>query len=156
MISVGGHSSAYMVATVNPENWKITIMNNFRNIISVDLDYSPKRPIIKVLQWDKTIFWIIFSSIELVDINLVSEELSIQPLDSEVFWDFYWWQAVLQNWEVILYISPIWEIYTDAIIYGDYDFDETTNSVIYTFKTDKNSNNILWDVKVKIKNILED
>ena len=147
-----------LVATINPESWKITVMNDFVNSVSVDLDYSPKRPIIKVLEWEKTIFWIIFSSIELVDIELLSDEVSKEPLESTswLYWDFEWWRAILKDWEVIMYISPIWQIYTDAVIYGDYDFDTTTNSVIYTFKADKNWNNILWNVKVKIKNILED
>ena len=140
-----------MVATINPENWKIT---KLKNTIDIKLDYSSQRPIIKILEWNTTIFWIIYSSIELVGLNLVSSDLSVQPLDNELFWDFYWWQAVIKNWEVILYVSPIWQIYTDAAIYGDYDFDSATNSVVYSFRASPNWNN-LWNVKVRIKNLLE-
>ena len=119
------------------------------------MDYSPKRPIIKVLEWEKVIFWIIFSSLEFVDLEINSNELTVQDLDNEIYWKFYWWDAVLKGNDVLLYISPTGDIYTDATIYWDYDFDDATNSVIYTFKMDPYDTTPLWKVYVKVKNILE-
>lgn len=145
-----------MVATINPENWKITILNSFNGTISTQLDYSPKRPIIKVLEWEKVIFWIVLSSVELVDLEINSNELTVQDLDDEIYWKFYLWEAVLKGNDVLLYISPTGDIYTDATIYGDYDFDDATNSVIYTFKMDPYDTEPLWKVYVKVKNILEE
>ena len=146
-----------MVATLNPENWKITINPWFQNTISIKLDYSPNIPVIKVMEWDKTIFWIIYSSIELVSLNVENNNwLSVELLDDWSFWEFNWGQAVIMNWEVILYVSPIWQIYTEAALFWEYWFDDATNSVIYTFRTTPNGNwNNLWSVKIKIKSLLD-
>ena len=146
-------TSGDMVATINPENWKITVMNEFAGNVSINLDYSSKRPVIKVLEWNTVIFWIIFSSIELVDLTLLPNEATIEPLNSESFGQFYWWQAIIKNWEAIMYISPTWQIYTDALIFGEYDFDEATNSVVYSFEDEEDW--YLWSIKIRIKNLLE-
>lgn len=146
--------SGDMVAKVNPENWKITVSPWYENTISIKLDYSPKIPIVKVMEWGTTIFWIIFSWRELVDLSLLWDWLSIEPLDNELYWEFDWWQAVLRNWQVLLYISPKWQIYTDTTLYWEYWFDNLTDSVTYTFRTSQNWSN-LWIVKIKIKNLLE-
>lgn len=146
--------SGDMVAKINPENWKITITPGFENIITIKLDYSPKIPVVKVMEWNKTLFWVIFSSTELVNLDLYSNWLSIEPLEDEWFGDFYWWQAVLRDWQVILYLSPLWQVYTDMSLYWEYWFDNLTNSVTYTFKTSPSWSN-LWKVKIKIKNLLD-
>ena len=146
--------SGDMVAKINPENWKITVEPGFENTIKIKLDYSPKIPVVKVMEWNKTLFRIIFSSIEPATLTLYSNDLSTEPLDDEWFGDFYWWQAVLRNWQVVLYISPLWQIYTDMNLYWEYWFDMLTNRVTYTFKTSPSWSD-LWKIKIKIKNLLE-
>ena len=145
-----------MVPQSTTDTYSRTLRLNFNGTISTQLDYSPKRPIIKVFEWEKVIFWIILSSIELVDLKINSNELTVQNLDNELYWKFYLWQAVLKGNDVLLYISPTGDIYTDATIYGDYSFDDTTNSVVYTFKMDPYDTEPLWEVHVKVKNILEE
>lgn len=143
-----------MVAKINPNNWKITITPGFENTISIKLDYSPKAPVVKVMEWNNVLFWIIFSSEELVGQPSVSSSISIEQLDNEMFGEFYGWIALKKNDIIIMYISPKWQIYTDVPLYWEYWFDDTTNSVVYTFKDTPNWSN-LWSVKIKIKNLLE-
>lgn len=146
--------SGNMVATVNPANWKITITPGYQNTIKIKLDYSSKIPIIKVMEWDKIIFWIIYSGEELVNVTTNSHHLSVQPLDNDEFGEFNWGKAVIRDWETLLYVSPRWQIYTEATLYWDYSFDESTQSVVYSFRTLPSWSN-LWSVKVKIKNLLD-
>ena len=143
-----------MVAKINPNNWKITITPGFENTISIRLDYSPKIPVVKVMEWNNVLFWVIFSSEELVGQPSVSSNVSIEPLDNEMFGEFYGWMALKKNDTIIMYISPKWQIYTDIPLYWEYWFDDATSSVIYTFRDSPNWSN-LWSVKVKIKNLLE-
>ena len=143
-----------MVAKINPNNWKITITPGFENTISIKLDYSPKTPVVKVMEWDNVLFWVIFSSETLVGQPSVSSSVSIEQLDNEMFGEFYGWMALKKNDTIIMYISPKWQIYTDVPLYWEYWFDDTTNSVVYTFKDTPNWSN-LWSVKIKIKNLLE-
>ncbi len=147
-------TSGDIVAKINPESGKITITPGFENNISIKLDYSPKIPVIKVMEWNKTLFWVIFSGKELVSLNVNWNNASVVPLENEWFGEFNGWKAVVRNGEVLLYVSPIWQIYTDTTLYGEYGFDNMTNSVIYTFRTNPNGANI-WSVKIKIKNLLE-
>ena len=81
-----------------------------------------------------------------------SNIISIETLNNELFGQFDWWKALLKNNEVLLYVSPIWQIYTDKNLYWEYWFDDATNSVIYTFR---DSPNWVWSVKIKIKNLLD-
>ena len=146
--------SGDIVAKINPENWKITILPGFENIITIKLDYSPGVPIIKVMEWNNALFWVIYSSRELVSLNANWNGVSVHPLDNESFGEFNGWQAVISNWEVLMYVSPIGQIYTDTTLFGEYWFDNTTDSVTYTFRTSPNWAN-LWSIKIKIKNLLD-
>ena len=92
--------------------------------------------------------------IKAVNLNVSSSEISIEDLNNELFGEFYWWKALLKNNEVLLYVSPKWQIYTDNNLYWEYWFDDATNSVIYTFRDSANWAN-MWSVKTKIKNLLE-
>ena len=141
-----------MVAKINPNNWKITITPWFENTVSIKLDYSPKIPVIKIMQWNTVIFRVIFTPEDLVSLTAPSNIISIETLNNELFGQFDWWKALLKNNEVVLYVSPIWQIYTDKNLYWEYWFDDATDSVIYTFR---DSPNWVWSVKIKIKNLLD-
>ena len=144
--------SGDMVAKVNPNNWKITITHWFENTVSIKLDYSSKIPVIKVMQWNNVIFRVIFTSEELINLSVPSNIISTEPLNNELFGQFDWWNALLKDNEVLLYLSPKWQIYTDKALYWEYWFEDATDSVIYTFR---DSPNWTWSVKIKIKNLLE-
>ena len=146
--------SGDVVAKINPNNWKITVMPGFQNTISIKLDYSPKIPVVKVMEWNKVLFRVIFSSENLVELSTSSNNVTIEALNNELYGEFDWWKALLKNNEVLLYLSAKWQIYTDQTLYGEYWFDDATNSVIYTFRDSPNWNN-LWFVKIKIKNLLD-
>ena len=152
---IGLYSASWdMVAKINPTNGKITITPGFENTVSIRLDYSPKIPVVKVMQGGRVLFRIIYSSEELINLNVSSSDVSIENLNNELFGEFDWWKALLKNNEVLLYVSPKWQIYTDNNLYWEYWFDDATNSVIYTFRDSANWAN-MWSVKTKIKNLLE-
>lgn len=146
-------SSWSLVAKLNPKNWKISIENWFENIIKVNLDYSKKIPIIKVLD-DKniTIFSIKLTSKELVSIDT---NLEMRELHGDNFGDFNNGKAIIYNNEVLLYVSPTWKLYTDELIYWDYWFDDDSESVVYSFRTNNWGQN-LWTIKIKIQDLLSE
>ena len=142
-----------LLATINPKNWKITVTPGYSTDI-IKLDYSANIPIIRVMDWDRVIFWVVFTGEEFIGIDVYSSSISVQDLDNEWFWDFDWWKAVMRNWEVLLYVSPRWQIYTEVPLYWQYSFDDATQSVKYSFRTTPNGSD-LWAVKIKIHNLLE-
>ena len=146
--------SGNMVATVNPNNWKITVAPGYQNNIKIKLDYSAKIPVIRVMDGNKVIFWIVFSGKDLVNVTTHSNHVSIQNLNNEAFGDFNGGKVVVRDWEALLYVSPKWQIYTEIPLYWEYSFDDSTQSVVYSFRTAPNGNN-LWSVKIRIKNLLE-
>ena len=79
--------------------------------------------------------------------------METRELHGDNFWDFNNGKAIIYNDEVLLYISPKGQIYTEEMIYWDYGFDDNTESVIYSFKLSKLGAN-LWIIKIKPQNLL--
>ena len=141
-----------LIATLDPVNWKITLSPGYSSD-TIELDYSSRTPIVMVKEWDKIIFWIIFPTKEFVGIDVYASDVYVETLDDESFWEFNGGKAVIRNQEVLLYVSPKWQIYVESpFLYWEYSFDEATQSVKYTFNS---AGADLWAVKVKIKNLLE-
>lgn len=148
LFSTGGDK----IATINPTNWKITVdADNVR--IMLDLTYNI--PLIKVIHAGTPVFSIKYTSQELVSLD-IANDISWMSLDHEDFGVFNWGTALIQNWAVIAYVSPIWQIFVPnetEIIFGKYRFDDNTNSVEYSLQ-DSNGHRIAT-VKVRIKNLLD-
>jgi hypothetical protein len=89
----------------------------------------------------------------LLDIN-VYDNLVVKELDGNQFGTFNGWKAIIENNEILLYVSPKWDIYTDYYLYWDYKFDMNEWAVIYTFKKTKNWKT-LWNIKIKAQNLLQ-
>ena len=141
-----------LIATLDPDNWKITLSPGYPPD-TIELDYLSRTPIVMVKEWDKIIFWIIFPTKEFVGIDVYASDVYVETLDDESFWEFNGGKAVIRNQEVLLYVSPKWQIYVESpFLYWEYSFDEATQSVKYTFNS---AGTDLWAVKVKIKNLLE-
>jgi len=142
-----------LAAKVVPENGQIVIEHGYENKVSIEVDYANHIPLIKILENKTTVLMLLqLTSENLVDID-VYENLVVKDLEWNQFGTFNWWKAIIENNEVLLYISPKWDIYTDHYLYGDYSFDVNDGSVIYTFKKSKKWPT-LWKIKVKVKNIL--
>lgn len=140
-----------LAAKINPKNWKISIENGFENVVKTELDYSTRVPMIKVLDsQNSTIFAIKLNSESLIGLET---SLETRELHGDNFWDFNNGKAIIYNDEVLLYISPKGQIYTEEMIYWDYGFDDNTESVIYSFKLSKLGAN-LWIIKIKPQNLL--
>ena len=140
------------IATLNPANWKITTGADNVDIV-LDLKYNI--PLIKVIHAGTPVFSIKYTSQELVNLD-IANDISWVVLDHEDFGEFNWGTALLQNWIVLAYVSPIWQIFVpneNEIIFGRYRFDDSTNSVEYLLQ-DSNWHRI-WSVKIKIKNLIE-
>ena len=144
-----------LAAKVNPANWKISIEPWYENTVSIEVDYANHTPIIKVLENKQDVLMLLqYTSDSLIDIN-VYENLMIKELDGTQFGAFNGWKAIIENNEILLYVSPKWDIYTDYYLYWNYKFDDSDESVIYTFKKTKYWKD-LWTIKIKIKNILKE
>ncbi len=140
-----------LAAKINPKNGKISIENGFENIVKLSLDYSMKVPMVKVSDKNnRLIFGISFSSVDLVGIET---NLEVREIYWDTFGEFNNGKAIIQNNEVLMYVSPKWKIYVDNIIYGDYSFDQNTESVVYSFRKTESWPN-LWNIKIKVKNLL--
>ena len=74
-----------LAAKINPKNWKISIENWFEDIITIELDYFSRIPIIKVLD-DKraTMFSINLSSEELVSLDTNLDIIDIKEMNTEI------------------------------------------------------------------------
>jgi hypothetical protein len=83
----------------------------------------------------------------------ISSSLEIQDLNWDIFGDFNGGKAIISNDEVWIYIWPNGQIYTEWNVYGDYSFEEATQSVKYSFRQTPNGTD-LWYVKMKIENLL--
>jgi len=138
-----------LAVKINPNNGKIYSLNWFENQVKVELDYSSKSPNIKITQNNGNILFVISLPVkELVEIK--SDILEVQ----ELHWDnFDGGKAIIDGDNVLIYIWKDWHIYTEWNVYGDYSFDETDQSVKYSFRRTPTWND-LWYIKVKIKNLL--
>ncbi|MCK9466717.1 MAG: FG-GAP-like repeat-containing protein [Candidatus Absconditabacterales bacterium] len=146
-------SSGSLAAKLNPKNGKISIESGFENIVEIELDYSNKIPIIKVLDDQKqTIFSIKLNSKELVNLDT---NLETRELYGDNFGSFHNGRAIIYNNEVLLYLSPTGQIYTEELIYGNYGFDADNESVVYSFRASKFGPN-LGTIKIKIKDLLSE
>ncbi len=144
--------SGELAAKVNPNNWKISIVDWFENVVNIQLDYSNKTPMIKVSENNGNILFLLSLPAEEL-INVSSTSLEIQDLDWDIFGDFNGGKAILNNDEVWIYVWPNGEIYTEWSVYGNYSFDDNDQTVQYGFKQNPNGGE-LWSIKVKIKNLL--
>jgi hypothetical protein len=86
-------------------------------------------------------------------VEITSDTLEIENLDKDIFGDFQWGKAIIDDDEVLIYVGPSWEIYTETNIFGDYTFDEWSDSVIYSFRKTIDGNN-LGQIKIKTKSLL--
>lgn len=145
-------SNGDLAVKINPINWKITIENNYENIIKVELDYTNKVPIVKVMEDEQILFGISFAAKELVKINTNLKQV-------ELTWDnfdqFNGGTAIIKDNKSLLYISPKWKIYAEEVLYWNYFFNINNDSIIYSFRTQKNWAD-LWTIEMKIKNMLLD
>ena len=140
-----------LAVNVNPKNGKLKIVDWFENLVKIELDYSMKTPMIKVSEnnWN-ILFWLSLSSEELIKI---STDLDLKDLKWDVFGKFNGGKAVIKNGETLIYIGPKGNMYADGILYWDYSFNDSAQSVVYSFK-DKINWSVLWTVEVKVKNLL--
>ncbi len=141
-----------LAVKINPDNGKIQIVDGFEDVVNVQLDYSMKTAMIKISEiGGKVLFWMALPAEELVEVS--SSSLEIQELKWDVFGDFQWGKAIISNEEVWIYIGPTGKIYAEWTVYGDYSFDETSQSIQYSFRKTLNWTD-LWYVKLKIENLL--
>jgi len=144
-------SNGDLAVKINPENGKIEIVDWFENLVKIDVDYTMRTPMLKISQIDGTIlFWVALSSKELVNID---SSLDIRELKWDIFGDFNGGKAIIENDEVLIYVSPKWQIYVDTVLYWDYKFDDNKWTVIYWFRKNINGQK-LGSVEVKVKNLL--
>jgi len=138
------------IASINPNNWEIKILTKYKNQTQIQLNFSSHIPIIKIIDIvkNKTLFQLYFPPQKLININPSWYKKS--KLENESFGIFKDWQAILDNKQTILFISPAWHIYTDQEIYWEYWFDNNTNTVLYKFWT-KDKEDIKWNIQIKIE-----
>ena len=142
-----------LAVKVDPSNGKINILNWFENLVKIDLDYSMKTPMIKVSEINGSVlFWLAFSSEELID---VSTNLETKDLQWDIFGDFNWGKGILKDNEILLYISPKGSIYANGLLYWNYSFNDNKQSITYSFR-DKIVWDDLWKIEIKIKNLLSE
>ena len=143
-----------MAAKINPDNGKISIEPWYNNIVSISVDYANHAPIVKVTENNQNVLMMLqFTSESLVDLNVYGN-LLLKDLDWNQFGTFNGWKAIIDNNEILLYVSPKWDIYTDQYLYGNYSFDENNQAVVYSFRKSKYWKD-LWYIKIKIKNLLQ-
>jgi hypothetical protein len=85
----------------------------------------------------------------------ISTNLEVKDLQWDVFGDFNGGKSILKDNEVLMYISPKGSIYVDGFLYWNYSFNDTKQSVIYSFR-DKINWDDLWRIEIKIKNLLSE
>ncbi len=142
-----------LAVKTNPNNGKIEILDWYENQVEMLLDYSINTPTIKITEtnWN-LLFMIALPAEELIEIN--TETLEIQSLNKEIFGDFQWGKAIIDWDQVLVYVWPNGQIYTEVELYWEYSFDEENESVIYSFRKTQWWEN-LWTIELKIKNMLE-
>jgi len=142
-----------LAVNINPNNGNINILDWFEDLVKIELDYSMRTPMVKISETNWNIlFWISFSSEELFDI---STNLEVKDLQWDVFGNFNGGKSILKDNEVLMYISPKGSIYVDGFLYWNYSFNDTKQSVIYSFR-DKINWDDLWRIEIKIKNLLSE
>jgi hypothetical protein len=85
----------------------------------------------------------------------ISTNLEVKDLQWDIFSQFNGGKSIIKNDEVMMYISPTGTIYVEGQLYWDYSFDDNSQSVTYSFR-DKADWENLWEVKVKVKNLLSE
>ena len=146
-------SNGNLAAKLTPDNGQIKIQPGYENIVSIEVDYANHTPIIKIIENNKDVLMLLqLTSKQLLDIK-VYDNLVVKDLDGNQFGTFNGWKAIIENNEILIYVSPKWDIYTDNYLYGDYKFDVNDGAVIYTFKKTKKGKT-LWTIKIKAQNLL--
>ncbi|HKL43812.1 MAG TPA: hypothetical protein VJ892_00870, partial [Candidatus Absconditabacterales bacterium] len=142
-----------LAVKINPNNGKIEILDGYENQVEMLLDYSINTPTIKITETNgNLLFMIALPAEELIEIN--TETLEIQSLNKEIFGDFQGGKAIIDGDQVLVYVGPNGQIYTEVELYGEYSFDEENESVIYSFRKTQGGEN-LGTIELKIKNMLE-
>lgn len=141
-----------LAAKIDPDTGKIWILDWFEEQVSLELGYNTHSPMVTLREkLGNVLFSILLPSKKLIDIHIPS--LEVQDLDWDVFGDFNGWKAIIKNNEAWIYVSPKWEIYTEWNVYGDYSFDEDSETVKYSIKENPNGDDLGY-IEVKVKNLL--
>ncbi len=142
-----------LAVKINPNNGKIEIVDWYQNQVDINLDYSMKTPTVRITEvnWD-LLFMINLPPKKVIEIS--TQDLEIKDLNKDIFWDFQWGKAIIDDDQVLIYVWPNGEIYTETEVYGDYSFDEENESVVYGFRKTQWWEN-LWTIELKIENMLE-
>lgn len=142
------------VASVNPNNGKIEILPKYKNQVQIQLDFTSHIPVIKIVDIQKTkiLFQLYFPPQELINVN--ANWYNKVKLENQSFWTFKDWRAILDNKQIILFVSPAWHIYTDQEIYWEYWFDDTNKTIVYKFWAKDKENN-KWNIQIKIKPLFQ-
>ncbi len=142
------------VANVNSVNWKIEILPKYKNQVEIQLDFASHVPVIKIVDITKTkvLFQLYFPPQEIINLNTNGYEKI--KLENQSFGIFKDWRAVQNNKQIILFVSPVWHIYTDQEVYWEYSFNDTSKTTVYKFWT-KDKENSKWEIQVKIKPLFQ-
>jgi hypothetical protein len=142
------------IASVDSTNWKIEILPKYKSQTQIQLDFSSHIPIIKIvnIEQNKVLFQLYFPPQELVSTN--SNWYDKTKLENISFGIFKDGRAIQDNKQTVLFISPLWHIYTNQEVYWEYWFNDSNKTIVYKFWT-KDKEDRKWDIQVKIKSLFK-
>ena len=141
------------VGTLNPNNGRILINNEFSWTIEVQLDLTSHMPLIKIFDTssNNTLFQIYLPTqgpVDPEDINMLQGTPNYEKtqLDGTTFWIFNNGYCIKeQNNNCIIFVGPEWQVYIptpyNISLEGAYSFDPINGDILYVFNEPNNQSN---------------